>query len=98
MGHFPPVYGNIEALIHHFHQQLDKLVANGFIELKWGKDELVASSGDGYQAILNGSGAIAQGEGAKAVGAGGVMIGGNNSGSINTGTQTNVNSGSGTVK
>jgi hypothetical protein len=95
MGHFPPAYDNIDALLHHFNQQLDKLVANGFIELKWGKDELVARSGDSYQATLNGSGAIAQGTGAKAVGAGGVMIGGHNSGSINTGTQTHIDTGGG---
>jgi hypothetical protein len=90
LGHFPPGYDNIDALICHFNQQLDKLVANGFIEFTWNKDELVASSGDSYQATLIGSGAIAQGKGAQAVGAGGVMIGGNNSGPINTGTQTNV--------
>ena len=40
-----------------------------------------------YTAHQEGGGAIAQGEGAQAVGAGGVMVGGNVSGSINTGTQ-----------
>jgi hypothetical protein len=96
LGHFPPRYANIDALTGHFNQQLDKLVANGFIEFTWGKDDLVASSGDSYHATLKGPGAIAQGAGARAVGAGGVMIGGNNSGSINTGTQTNIDTGGGT--
>jgi hypothetical protein len=95
MGHFPPAYENIDALVHHFSQQLDKLVANGFIELKWGKDELVANRSVSFQATNSGSGAIAQGKNAKSVGAGGVMIGGNNSGAINTGTQTNIDTGGG---
>jgi hypothetical protein len=34
LGHFPTVYGSIDGLKFHFYQQLDKLVANGFIELK----------------------------------------------------------------
>ena len=33
-GHFYTRYRNINALQLHFSQQLDKLVANGFIELK----------------------------------------------------------------
>lgn len=98
LGHFPPAYENIDALIRHFNQQLDKLVAHGFVELKWGPDELAASGGDSYHAALKGSGAIAQGIDAKAVGAGGVMIGGNNSGSINTGMQSSANSRDGKVK
>ena len=48
-----------------------------------------AQTGTTYSAKLKGDGAIAQGTHAKAVGAGGVMIDGNNSGNINTGTQTN---------
>ena len=40
LGHFPPAYEKIDALIHHFNQQLDKLAANGFIEFKWGKDDV----------------------------------------------------------
>lgn len=44
------------------------------------------SDGFANQATLTGNGAIAQGPGAKAVGAGGVLVDGNNSGNINTGT------------
>lgn len=32
LGHFPTSYKVTEGLLHHFHQQLDKLVANGFIQ------------------------------------------------------------------
>jgi hypothetical protein len=54
-----------------------------------------AATGSGaHQATLNGSGAIAQG-GGTAVGAGGVYVGGQNTGQINTGTQTNVDTGGG---
>jgi hypothetical protein len=98
LGHFPPAYENIDALILHFNRQLDKLAANGFIEFKWGKDDVGVHSSVSYQATNKGAGAIAQGKHAKAVGAGGVMIGGNNSGSINTGTQMNVDSRGGKVK
>lgn len=46
-------------------------------------------SGTSYHATNNGDGAIAQGHAATAVGAGGVFVGGNNSGNIDTGTQSN---------
>jgi hypothetical protein len=39
LGHFFTVYKNIEELQLKFNQQLDKLVANGFIELKMDKVE-----------------------------------------------------------
>jgi hypothetical protein len=47
-----------------------------------------AQGGTSYNATQTGNGAIALGNGAKAVGERGVMVGGNNSGNINTGTQT----------
>lgn len=50
-------------------------------------------SGTTYNATVTGDGAIAQGRGAQAVGKGGVIIGGSNTGNINTGTQ--INSGRG---
>jgi len=90
LGHFPTPYANIDALKHHFNGQLDKLAANGFIEFK--NDAAAAPGGDTYQASLTGNGAIAQGEGA-AIGAGGVYVGGENTGTINTGTQTNIDTG-----
>lgn len=48
-----------------------------------------------YSALLTGSGAIAQGPGARAAGAGGVIIEGSNTGNINTGAQTNIDTGGG---
>ena len=93
LGHFKTVYKNIDGLKFHFNQQLDKLVKNGFIELKWNKGEAAAPAGDTYQATLTGNGAIAQGPGATAVGARGVNVGGNNTGNINTGTQTRIDTG-----
>jgi hypothetical protein len=86
LGHFYTVYKNIDQLKFHFNQQLDKLAKNGFIELKWDKDEIAAPHGNTYQATLTGNGAIAQGRGATAVGARGVNVGGENT--INTGTET----------
>lgn len=83
LGHFPPRYTNVDVLTGHFNRQLDKLVANGFIEFKWEKRDLTAGRGDTYQAKLHGSSAIAQGDGARPAGAGGVLIEGNNSGVIN---------------
>lgn len=91
LGHFYTTYKNTEGLLLHFSQQLDKLVANGFIEFKPEKGD--ATGGNTYNATLTGSGAIAQGPGAKAVGAGGVNVGGKNTGSINTGTQVNTSGG-----
>lgn len=88
LGHFYTVYKNIDQLKFHFNQQLDKLVKNGFIELKWNKGEIAAPHGNTYQATLTGNGALAQGPGATAVGTRAVNIGGKNTGNINTGTQT----------
>ena len=62
-----------------FKQQLDALV-------KEAKNVSVTN----MSATLTGEGAIAQGENAKAVGAGGVMIGGNITGNINTGSNSSV--------
>ncbi|MGH8628582.1 MAG: hypothetical protein ACREYC_26055, partial [Gammaproteobacteria bacterium] len=88
LGHFKTIYKNIDQLKFHFHQQLDKLAKNGFIELKWDKGEVAAPHGNTYEATLTGNGAIAQGPGARAVGARGAYVGGKNAGNINTGTQT----------
>ncbi len=93
LGHFKTVYKNVDGLKFHFNQQLDKLAANGFIELKSDKREAAAPTGVTYQAALTGSGAIAQGSGATAIGAGGVQVGGKNTGNINTGTQVNTGDG-----
>jgi hypothetical protein len=90
LGHFQTEYQNVDGLLLHFSRQLDKLVANGFIELRPDDDE---PGGNRHGATLSGSGAIAQGAGATAFGAGGVQIRGNNSGSINTGTQVNTGGG-----
>ena len=91
LGHFQTVYKNIEGLLLHFSQQLDKLAANGFIEFK--PEESDAAGGNSYDANGTGSGAIAQGPRSTAVGVGGVSIGGNNTGSINTGTQVSTGGG-----
>ena len=94
LGHFYTTYQNIDTLKLHFNQQLDKLAAGGFIEFEPDKGE-TAASGTTYQANLTGNGAIAQGPGATAVGAGGVVVRGKNIGNINTGTQTNIDTGGG---
>lgn len=88
LGHFYTRYENVDALKLHFGQQLDKLVANGFIELRSDTINGPASGGSAHDATLAGNGAIAQGSGATSIGAGGVSIGGNNDGDINSGTQT----------
>ena len=90
LGHFYTVYKNIDALKFKFNQQLDKLAASGFVELDPSQGETAAPAN---QATLTGSGAIAQGRDAKAVGAGGVLVGGSNTGSINTGKQVNTGGG-----
>ena len=95
LGHFQTVYKNTEGLLLHFNQQLDKLVASGFIEFKPDKGDGAAVGGNTYNANLTGSGAIVQG-GGTAVGAGGVQVGGQNTGTINTGTQTNIDTGGAT--
>lgn len=95
LGHFQTVYKNTEGLLLHFNQQLDKLVDGGFIEFKPDKGDAAAAGGNTYNATLTGNGAIAQGPGATAVGASGVAVRGNNTGNINTGTQTRVDTGGG---
>jgi len=52
--------------------------------------------GTSYTATLTGSSAIARGSGAQAVGERGVMVGGANSGVINTGTQVTIQNADGT--
>ena len=83
LGHFQTRYDNLEGLQLHFWQQLDKLVANGFIRFPQESD---SGTGISYQAKLTGSGAIAQGPGATALAAGAVQINGYVSGTANTGT------------
>ena len=95
MGHFQTVYKNIDGLKLHFSNQLDKLVASGFIKFEPEEGSAGAPGGLSYKANLTGSGAIAQGPGATAVGARGVDVGGKNEGNINTGTQLNVDTGGG---
>ena len=85
LGHFYTRYQNIDQLKFHFNQQLDKLVASGFIEFKPDKGDAAAAGGNTYNATLTGSGAIAQG-GGTAVGERGVYVG-DNAGTIVTGTQ-----------
>ena len=93
MGHFYTVYKNIDELKYKFNRQLDKLAANGFIELTPDRDEAIAPGGTSQKATVTGGGAIAQGRGAKAVGAQGVLVGGNSTGDINTGTQIDTGGG-----
>ena len=87
LGHFQTQYHNTAELLLHFSQQLDKLVANGFIEFKPDQSAQAVPAGTSYQATLTGDGAIAQGADATAVGASGVFVGGKNTGNINTGTR-----------
>ena len=84
LGHFHTPYKDIAELKLHFSGQLDKLAANGFIEMDADKG---AAGTTTYHAALTGSGAIAQGAGATAVGAGGVFIRGQNSGNTDTSDQ-----------
>lgn len=93
LGHFYTRYENIDALTFHFSQQLDKLVAGGFIEFEPDNRSFAAPSGNTYEATVSGPGASAQGEGATAVGGRGVYVGGNNSGTVNTGTQIDTGGG-----
>ena len=88
LGHFQTEYANVAELQLHFSQQLDKLVASGFIEFKPDQSPPAVPAGTRYQATLTGDGAIAQGAGATAVGAGGVFVGGKSTGNINTGTRS----------
>ena len=71
------------------------MVANGFIEFKRDAGEPANAGGISYKANLTGSGAVAQGPGATAVGASGVSVRGNNTGTIDTGTQTKIDTGGG---
>ncbi len=87
LGHFQTEYHNTAELLLHFSQQLDRLVANGFIQFQADQSPPAVPAGTGYQATLTGDGAIAQGAGATAVGAGGDLVGGKNTGNINTGTR-----------
>ena len=81
LGHFYTRYKNIDELKLHFSQQLDKLAANGFIELLKNENGISIK-----QAELTGSGSIAQGEG-DAMGAGAVKVTGDVVGNIISGTQ-----------
>lgn len=92
LGHFQTVYKNTEGLLLHFTQQLEKLADSGFINFKRDDDSPGSTN---YQATLTCNGAIAKGNGAIAVGSGGVFVGGKNTGRINTGTQTNIDTGGG---
>jgi len=85
LGHYQTRYSNTEGLLHHFAGQLDKLVAKGFIEFRPNPKDWPMPA----QVSVNvpGSGAAAVGPGAKAVGERGVLVEGNNSGDINTGTR-----------
>jgi hypothetical protein len=89
LGHFYSRYKNTDQLILHFGRQLDKLVKSGFIELRPDKGEAASPGGTTYQATLIGGGAIAQG-GGRAVGSRGLYVGRNNTGHINTGNQTKI--------
>jgi hypothetical protein len=93
LGHFQTVYKNIDELKAHFSQQLDKLAASGFIELRMDEEHVAASGGIANQATLTGSGAIAQGAGALAAGSRAIVVGGKNTGTINTGAQTKIDTG-----
>ena len=96
LGHFPTPYKNTDALQLHFSQQLDKLAESGFIEFNPAKGDATPAGSTVNQATLTGNGAIEQG-GGTAIGAGGISVGGNNTGIINTGTQTITNTGGGAV-
>jgi hypothetical protein len=86
LGHFYTRYSNTESLQLHFSRQLDKLVDTGFIEFKPDRDEAESVGGVRYEATVHGSGAAAAAPGAKATGERGVIVEGNNSGILNTGT------------
>lgn len=75
LGHYQTTYATVDGLNLHFSQQLDRLAANGFIELSFPRGGGDAPDAAIYQARLSGGGAIAQGPGAVAVAAGGVYIG-----------------------
>lgn len=87
LGHYQTKYANVQDLKYQFNRQLEKLAANGFIEFEPDRETRSSRAG------LTGDGAIAQGPNAKAVGAGSLLIGGNNAGNINTGTQIHTGGG-----
>jgi hypothetical protein len=87
LGHFQTEYQNTAELLLHFSQQLDRLVANGFIEFQPDRSPPAVPAGTSYEATLTGDGAVVEGAGATAVGAGAVFVGGKNTGNINTGTR-----------
>lgn len=87
LGHFHTPYDNVEGLKLHFTQQLDKLIEKGFVAFERDQEQGAAAGSNIYPANLTGDGAIAQGEGAQAVGASGVLVGGKQTGDINTGTK-----------
>ena len=91
LGHYQTQYQNVDALKLHFAQQLDKLAANGFITFEPDREDGASAHGWAHEATLTGSGATAQGPGAQAAGQGAVVIGGQSTGTINTGTMTTVN-------
>ena len=95
LGHFYTVYENTDALTLHFYRQLDKLAASDFIDFDAQDKDSGVPGAVTYRAEVHGDGANAQGAGAKAVGRGGVLVDGNNSGFINTGTQTITDTGGG---
>lgn len=82
LGHYLTPYKNVEGLQLHFGRQLDKLAASGFIEFK--PEETVMT-----EKTIHDS-AIAQGQGAQAAAPGSVLVGRDNQGNINLGTQIHV--------
>jgi hypothetical protein len=93
LGHFYTPYKNIEGLQLHFRGQLDMLRANGFINFpaqgsSAGSQSYEAQAGDGSVVV----------QGDHAIGAmNSIVVGGNNTGALNTGTQTNYNMPGGAV-
>jgi hypothetical protein len=67
-----------------------ELIAKAEELLKQLQEVGLAPAGVSYTATLTGSGAIAQGQGAMAAGQGGVVVGGSNTGNINTGKQNGL--------
>ena len=97
LGHYQTVYTNTEGLQLHFGQQLEKLASTGFIRFERDTEEEKSTRGSTYEATLTGDGAIAQGPGALAAGRGAVVVGGNLTGTVNTGTQTTIHTGGGAL-
>lgn len=93
LGHFPNSFDRAADVLLHLGAQLDKLRASGFIKADVADED---AAGSRHSAQVTGSGSVAQGAGAQAAGAGAVVIGGNNSASINTGYQRNVYTSGGT--